>query len=79
MQYTEIFSKAKIENFITKILIFFNIFTQNIHSGYMLEPPRQGGSNKYPQCMFWIKNKKVRYSPANPNFYGGIHFTDMFS
>ena len=34
----------------------------------MLEPPPQGGSNEYPQCMFWIKNKKNRYSPANPSF-----------
>ena len=29
----------------------------------MLEPPRQGGSNEYPQSMFWIKNKKIRYTP----------------
>ena len=30
----------------------------------MLEPPRRGGSNEYPQCMFLIKNKKNRYTPA---------------
>ena len=34
----------------------------------MLEPPRQGGSNEYPQSMFWSKNKKNRYTPANPSF-----------
>ena len=39
---------------------FFNIFAQNIHCGYTLEPPRRGGSNGYPQCIFWIKNKKNR-------------------
>ena len=33
----------------------------------MLEPPRQGGSNEYPQSMFWSKNKKNRYTPANPS------------
>ena len=22
----------------------------------------------YPQCMFWIKNKKIRYTPAYPSF-----------
>ena len=34
----------------------------------MLEPPRRGGSNKYPQSMFWSKNKKNRYTPAYPIF-----------
>ena len=43
-------------------------FSQNIHCGYTLEPPRRGGSNEYPQCMFWIKNKKNSYTPANPSF-----------
>ena len=46
----------------------FNISAQNIHCGYTLEPPRRGGSNEYPQCMFWINNKKIRYTPANPSF-----------
>ena len=27
-------------------------FFQNIDCGYMLEPPRRGGSNEYPQSMF---------------------------
>ena len=30
----------------------FNIFAQNIYCGYTLEPPRQGGSNEYPQSLF---------------------------
>ena len=58
-----------------KILIFrlkkfdiFLIFAQNIDCGYTLEPPRRGGSNEYPQSMFWSKNKKNRYTPAYPNF-----------
>ena len=25
-------------------------------------------SNKYPQSMFWFKNKKNRYTPVNPSF-----------
>ena len=45
----------------------FNIFAQNIDRGYMLEPPRRGDSNVYPQSMFWIKNKKNRYTPAYPS------------
>ena len=60
MQYTEIFFHIKIqENFIGKILINFNMFAQNIDCGYTLEPPRRGGSNNYPQSMFWNKIKKL--------------------
>ena len=53
MQYTEIcfFSEEKIENFID----FFNIFAQNMHCGYTLEPPH--------------KNKKSRYTLQIPVFF----------
>ena len=37
---------------------FFHIFAQNIFCGYTLEPPRQGGSNEYPQSRFKSKNMK---------------------
>ena len=55
-----VFLALKIENFqLKKIDIFqmkkidiFLIFAQNIDCGYTLEPPRQGGSNEYPQSMF---------------------------
>ena len=30
-------------------IFFFHISAQNIDCGYSLEPPRRGGSNKYPQ------------------------------
>ena len=29
-----------------------------VDCGYTLEPPCRGGSNEYPQSMFWSKNKK---------------------
>ena len=67
MQYTEIFGPLKIENFQRKNFDIFRIFAQNIDCGYTLKPPR-GGSNVYPQSMFWSKNKKNRYAPANPSF-----------
>ena len=51
-----------------KIIIFFLIFAQNIDCGYTLEPPQWGGSNEYPQSMFWSKNKKKMYTPVNPSF-----------
>ena len=64
MQYTE-----TVENFQLKTFdIFLLIFAQNIDCGYTLEPPRRGGSNEYPQSMFWSKNKKNRYTPAYPSF-----------
>ena len=44
---------------------FFIFLLQNIDYGYSLEPPpysleppHGGGSNVYPQSMFWSKNKK---------------------
>ena len=36
----------------TGVYIIFLISDQNIDCGYSLEPPRQGGSNEYPQSMF---------------------------
>ena len=27
--------------------------------GYSLEPPRRGGSNEHPQCMFWAEIWKL--------------------
>ena len=68
MQNTVIFKVVKNEIFHYKSFDIFLIFAQNIDCGYTLEPPRQGGSNEYPQSMFWSKNKKNRCTPANPNF-----------
>ena len=36
----------------TGVYIIFLISAQNIDCGYSLEPPRQGGSNEYPQSLF---------------------------
>ena len=59
MQNTEIFSVVKIENFQLKNFDIFLIFAQNIDYGYTLELPRRGGSNEYPQSMFWSKIRKI--------------------
>ena len=37
------------------VYIIFLISAQNIDCGYSLEPPRRGGSNEYPQSMFWAE------------------------
>ena len=39
--------------------LFFLFLLQNIDCGYSLEPPRRGGSNVYPQSMFWAKVRKI--------------------
>ena len=46
----------------------FHISAQNIDCGYSLEPPRYGGSNEYPQSMFWAEIRKIMYTPVNPSF-----------
>ena len=39
--------------------LFFLFLLKNIDCGYLLEPPRKGGSNEHPQSMFWAKIRKV--------------------
>ena len=68
MQYTKIIYSYKNENFQRKIFDIFLIFAENVYCGYTLEPPRRGGSNEYPQSMFWSKNKKNKYNLAYPSF-----------
>ena len=43
----------------TGVYIIFLISAQNIDCGYSLEPPRWGGSNKYPQSMFCAEIWKI--------------------
>ena len=46
--------QPKKENFQIKKSDSFHISAQNIDCGYSLEPPRRGGSNEYPQSMFFL-------------------------
>ena len=50
-------------------MTFFSISAQNIDCGYPLEPPRRGGSNEYPQSMFFNGNIKNNVYPGKPQFY----------
>ena len=70
MQYIVIFKVVKNENLQKNFFDTFLIFAQNIDCGYTIEPSRRGGSNEYPQSMFWSKNKKKRYTPINPRKWG---------
>ena len=67
MQYTVFAAEKKMKISPEKKKIF-SIFSLKTYCGYTLEPPRRGGSNEYLPCMFWIKNKKIRYTPANLSF-----------
>ena len=62
------FYSQKQENFQIKNSDIFHISAQNIDCGYSLEPPRRGGSNEYPQSMFWAEIRKIMYTPVNPSF-----------
>ena len=62
------FYNQKNENFHIKNSDIFHISAQNIDCGYSLEPPRRGGSNEYPQSMFWAEIRKIMYTPVNPSF-----------
>ena len=46
----------------------FHISAHNIDCGHSLESPRWGGSNEYPQFMFWAEIRKIMYTPVNPSF-----------
>ena len=43
----------------TGVYIIFLISAQNIDCGYSLELPSRGGSNEYPQSMFWAEIWKI--------------------
>ena len=59
----------KHENFQITNSDIFHISAQNIDCGYSLEPPRRGGSNKYPQSMLFSRNMKNNVRPCKSQFY----------
>ena len=67
-KYIENFTTKKWKKFQIKNSYIFHISAQNIDCGYSLEPPRRGGSNEYPQSMFWAEIWKIMYTPVNPSF-----------
>ena len=57
------------------VYIIFLISALKIDCWYLLEPPLWGGSNEYPQSMFWVeiwKNIKVFLSENFQFFLGEI-------
>ena len=66
--YRKFHLEKKTWKFSDKNSDIFHISAQNIDCGYSLEPPRQGGSNEYPQSMYWEEIRKIMYTPVNPSF-----------
>ena len=66
-KYKEKFT-SKTENVQIKNSKIFHISVENIYCGFLVEPPRRGGSNKYLQSMFSSKNKKNNVFPCKPQF-----------
>ena len=62
------FYHQKNENFQIKNSDIFQNSDENIDCEYSLEPPRRGGSNEYPQSMFWAEIWKIVNTPVNPSF-----------
>ena len=54
----------------TGVYIIFLISAQKHRLWYSLEPPRRGGSNEYPQSMFWAEIRKISefFLPENFQF-----------
>ena len=63
------FHLLKLKIFRKKLWYFFIFLLKNMDCGYSLEPPRRGGSNKYPQSMFWAEISKNNVYPCKPQFY----------
>ena len=63
----------------TGVNIIFLFLLQNINCGYSLEPPRRGGSggsNGYPQSMFWAEIWKISEFFLSEDFqFLGVKFS----
>ena len=66
--YWKFYHQKKQRKFSDKNYDIFLISAQKQDCGYSLEPPRRGGSNEYPQSMFWAEIRKIIYTPVNPTF-----------
>ena len=72
--YSDILKKLpqNSESFQIKISHISHISAQTINCEYLLEPPRRGGSNKYPQSMFLSRNKKKNVYLSKLQFFFSI-------
>ena len=62
-------SPPKTENLQIKNSDSFHMSAQNTDCGYLLEPPRSGGSNENPQSVFLSRKEKNNAYPCKPQLY----------
>ena len=61
---------------VTGVYIIFLILLNHIDCGYSLEPPRRGGSNEYPQSVFWAEIWKIsEFFIWKISFFGSKSFS----
>ena len=59
--------------------LFLLFLLKNIDCGYSLEPPRRGGSNEFPQSMFWAGIWKISEFILSEKFpYFGCEIFNIF-
>ena len=64
---------------LTGVYIIFLISAQKHRLWYSLEPPRRGGSNEYPQSMFWAEIlKNITIFIWKFSFFGGKKFQHIW-
>ena len=52
----------------TGVYIIVLVSAKNIDCGYSLEPPHRGGSNEYPQSMFFLAEIRKIFEFLSENF-----------
>ena len=61
------------------IYYFYLFLLKNIYCGYSLEPPRRGGSNEYPQSVFWAEyENRSEFLSEHFQFFGSEFFNICF-
>ena len=73
--FNPIFIKLLVKLGFTGVYIMFLISLKNIDCGYSLEPPCWGGSNVYPQSMFWAEYENYKNFSLIVLFFGGKMFS----
>ena len=62
----------------TGCTLFFLFLLKNIYYGYSLEPSCRGGSNEYPQTMFWAEVWKISIFIWKLSVFGGYLNRQVF-
>ena len=76
--YVKFLHRFRLSNFPRKIVNIFLPINFNICFGCSKEPSHWDGSFKYPQHMFWLRNKKIKFSLRTLNFSPVSYISSLF-